>query len=197
MQNATNRFRQYISAFRPREVGTYNRRMTSPTRDAYWAGVVSLGRPEIWKAYQKLEEVNDFFAVKIAFERECVEDFLRGRAISGVFHKLINSSEAQQAMEVLYEKAINTVGVSDAIASDLGAHVNKTKKRLLTRAISDPKQELIEEMLFNGLLACFSFTPDYMSGSNNMRALLRKAYILESLLQLSREELLCRSLGYI
>lgn len=171
--------------------------MTSPTRDAYWAGVVSLSRPEIWKAYQKLEEVNDFFAVKIAFERECVEEFLRGRANSGVFHKLINSSKAQQVMGALYEKAINTVGVSDDIASDLGAHVKKTEKRLLTRAISNPQQEMVDEMLYTGLLACFSFTPDYMSGNNNMRALLRKAYILESLLQLPREELLCKSLGYI
>jgi len=164
-----------------------------PLREAYYAGIMSRSYPEIWAAYTKLDEVNNFFAVRIAFERECVKEFLRGRD-AGKLQELITIRKASISMGRLYEKAINTVGVSDEIASDLGAHVKKSEKRLISRAISAPSQKALDDMLFSGLLACFSFTPDYMSGSNNMRALLRKAYILEGLLQLPKEELQRRSL---
>lgn len=160
---------------------------TWPT-DAHWAGVASRRHTELWEAYNALSEVNDFFKLRLTFERESVASFLEGHTGLGVAYSILPWADHPGGR--LRAELESIVDTAHSIADNLGAHVRKSEKSLLLRARARPATEEFDRMLFNGLLACAMFPHCDI----NATALLRKAYILKFLIELPDDELTRRVL---
>lgn len=180
MQNALQQLLTYSRRYRPLDRDHLGH--TWPT-DAHWAGVASRRHTELWKAYNALSEVNDFFKLRLTFERESVESFLEGRTSSGGICSILPWTDHPGGR--LRAELESIVDSAHSIAGNLGAHVKKSEKSLLLRARARPATEEFDRMLFNGLLACAMFPHCDI----NATALLRKAYILKLLMALPDDEL--------
>ena len=185
MQNVLQQLLTYSRRFHPLDREYLGH--SWPT-DAHWAGVASHRHTELWKAYTTISAVNDFFKIRLTFERESVESFWRGHTSSGGICSILPWAEHTGGR--LRAELGSIVDAAHSIAGNLGAHVKKSEKSLLLRARARPATEEFDRMLFNGLLACAMFPHCDI----NATALLRKAYILKLLMALPDDELTRRVL---